>query len=45
LKVYVNGVVQRSGDGNDYVEQGNNQIVFEYAPWVGAQIEIDYTSL
>ena len=40
--VYVNGVRQLRGVGNDYTETGPNQITFAVAPLAGFQLQLDY---
>lgn len=42
-KVYLNGVRQFRGE--DYAEQGNNQILFTTAPYINDQIIVDYNYL
>lgn len=40
--LYVNGVRQLRGAGNDYTETGANQITLTVAPLAGFQLQIDY---
>lgn len=40
--VYVNGVRQLRGVGNDYTESGANQITFTVAPLAGFKLQLDY---
>lgn len=42
-RVYLNGVRQKSGSGNDYQEVGGNTLVFSYPPKAGDVILVDYT--
>lgn len=41
-KIFVNGVRQREGVGNDYFENGTNEIEFTVAPIVGDTLIADY---
>lgn len=40
--VYVNGIRQLRGGGNDYIESGPNQITFTIPPLPGFQLQLDY---
>lgn len=42
IRVYLNGLKQRAGIGNDYTETGANQITFTNAPITGDTITVDY---
>lgn len=41
-KVYLNGLRQRPGVSNDYIETGSNIITFNNAPIAGDEILCDY---
>ena len=41
-RVYLNGVRQKSGAGNDYQEVGANTLVFALPPKAGDVILVDY---
>jgi len=42
LKVYLNGLRQKSGLGNDYIESGSNGLVMNVPPEIGDVLIVDY---
>jgi hypothetical protein len=44
LKVYLDGVLLREGEGEDYVEVNSNTVEMNYAPSLGSTLEFENTS-
>jgi hypothetical protein len=42
-QIFMNGLGQRKGTGNDYVESGSNIILFNQAPLPGDTLRANYT--